>query len=201
MPAESPAAPTLIAALAEPSGGPDRWPDDAAFKVEWCRKRFYGNLRRNRVLMILRAIEEQYQRENVRSEPVLTFNFDALEIEHIMPQGWETHWTLDDPAITRDDRNWTLHGIGNLTLIGAPLNKVMSHGPWVAPEGSPSKRRGLQEHSKLDLNARLLREHPSVWNEGTIRNRAEQLFDAAVTIWPSPASLLPPHETPVSLGS
>jgi hypothetical protein len=190
LPPESVAAPTLIAVLAEASTGLDRWPDDGTFKAEWVRKKFYGNLRRNRVAMILQAIEEHYQRLNSKSEPVLSFNFAALEIEHIMPQGWDIHWTLNDPAVTREDRDWALHGIGNLTLIGAPLNKSMSHGPWTAPEGSPSKRKGLGDHSKLELNARLLRDHPADWDEKAMRSRAERLFEAAVDIWPSPTALV-----------
>lgn len=186
LPKDGPAAPTLITALAG-LAGPDRWPDDPTFRDEWCRKKFYYNLRRNRVLMILRAIEEHYQRQNLKSEPVLAFNFDALEIEHILPQGWETHWTLDDPSVTREDRNWAMHGIGNLTLIGAPLNKAMSHGPWTSPEGTPSKQQGLRDHSKLELNARLLRDHPTHWNETAMRSRAERLFETAAKIWPSAA--------------
>lgn len=182
---DAPAASALVEALRAPSEGADRWPDDQAFKADWCKRKFYGNLRRTRVLMLLRAIEEQYQREHLKSEPLLAFNFDALEIEHIMPQAWEAHWPLDEQIVTRDDRNWALQGIGNLTLVGGSLNKELSHGPWVAPEGSPSKRRGLRDHSKLELNARLLRDYPDGWNEASIRHRAQALFDAAAAIWPS----------------
>lgn len=184
VPADHPAAPAILEALGE-STGSDRWPDDAAFQAEWCRKKFYGNLRRNRVLMILRAIEERYQREGTKSEPVLSFNFDELEIEHILPQAWETHWPLDESVTTREDRNWWLHGIGNLTLISGSLNKELSHGPWIAEEDAPSKRKGLHLHSKLELNARLLRNHPDVWDEAAMKVRAEALFDTARHIWPA----------------
>lgn len=184
VPADQPASPAIIAALRDATGS-DRWPDDETFRAEWCRKKFYGNLRRNRVLMILRAIEEQYQREGMKSEPVLTFNFDKLEIEHILPQGWEAHWPLNESITTREDRNWWLHGIGNLTLISGSLNKELSHGPWIAVDDAPSKRRGLQLHSKLDLNARLLRDHPDVWNEAKMKARANSLFETAKHIWPT----------------
>jgi hypothetical protein len=184
VPADAPAAPAIAEALAQATGS-DGWPDDATFRGEWCRKKFYGNLRRNRVLMILRAIEEQYQREATRGEPVIAFDFDRLEIEHILPQKWEAHWPLDEAVTTREDREWWLHGIGNLTLVSAPLNKEMSHGPWTAEGDAPSKRAGLQLHSRLDLNARLLREHPGAWNEAAMRTRAETLFAAARRIWPA----------------
>lgn len=183
VPVDQPAAAAIIAELADGTGS-DRWPDDESFKSEWCRKKFYGNLRRNRVLMILRAIEERYQRESIKSEPVLTFNFDELEIEHILPQAWETHWPLDESVMSREDRNWWLHGIGNLTLVSGSLNKDLSHGPWIAEPGSPSKSKGLQAHSKLELNARLLREHHEIWDEDRMKTRAESLFEAARRIWP-----------------
>lgn len=189
LPADAPAAPALYAALSASPEAPDRWPGDEAFRTDWLNKKFYGNLRRSRVLMILRAIEELYQRQAVKSEPVLTFNFDKLEIEHIMPQNWDAHWPLHDPAITREDRNWKVQGIGNLTLVSAALNKTLSHSPWIAPEGQPSKQAGLSLHTKLEVNARLLRDHPHEWNEATIAARAAILFDAATAIWPSSAAM------------
>lgn len=183
VPADQPAAPAIVSALAEATGS-DRWPDDEAFQGEWSRKKFYGNLRRNRVLMILQAIEEHYQAESTKSEP-MTVKFDKLEIEHILPQGWDAHWPLDENITTRDDRNWSLHGIGNLTLISGALNKELSHGPWIAPGDAPSKSAGLRLHSKLDLNARLLRDHPEIWNEAAMKNRANTLFETARHIWPA----------------
>lgn len=189
LPVDARAGPALVEALASNLKGPDRWPDDAAFKGEWVRKKFYGNLRRSRVLMILRAIEELYQRQNLKGEPVFAFNFDALQIEHILPQAWEKHWSL--PTETpREHREWMLHGIGNLTLISGKLNNELSHGPWVAPEGSPSKQVGLRNHSRLEMNARLLRDYPGQWDELCIGERASTLFDGAVQVWPSPSTML-----------
>lgn len=189
LPADSPAAPALFAALSASPEGPDRWPSDETFRTDWLHKKFYGNLRRNRVLMILRAIEEHFQTQALKSEPVLAFNFDKLEIEHIMPQTWDAHWPLHDPAVTREERNWKVQGIGNLTLVSAALNKALSHGPWTAPDGQPSKQRGLRDHTKLELNARLLKDHPDEWNEAAIAARAATLFEAAIAIWPSSADL------------
>lgn len=189
LPADEPAASALISALAASPDGPDQWPSDDTFRTEWLNKKFYGYLRRNRVLMILRTIEEHFQRENSKSEPVLKFNFDKLEIEHIMPQKWETHWPLE-PQVSREDRNWKVQGIGNLTLVSAALNKGLSHGPWTSPDGQPSKQKGLRDHTKLELNARLLIEHPERWDESAIATRAASLFDAATSIWPAPTALL-----------
>jgi uncharacterized protein with ParB-like and HNH nuclease domain len=183
LPTDAPAAPTIVKALSESGNNADQWPDDTTFLSDWCRKKFYGNLRRNRVLMILQAIEEQYQIVNTKSEPVHNFNFGKLEIEHVLPQAWETHWTLPE-TISREDRNWALHGIGNLTLISGSLNKELSHGPWTSNSSSVSKSGGLAQHSKLELNARLLRDHPDFWDENAMQVRAKSLFEVAQLIWP-----------------
>lgn len=183
------AAPTIVKALSESGNNTDQWPDNTTFLSDWCRKKFYGNLRRNRVLMILQAIEEQYQTDNTKSEPVHNFNFGKLEIEHIMPQAWEAHWTLPE-TLSREDRNWALHGIGNLTLISGSLNKELSHGPWTSDSSLASKSDGLRQHSKLELNARILRDHPEIWDENTMQTRAKSLFEVAREIWPPSSDFL-----------
>lgn len=123
-----------------------------------------------------------------------------------MPHAWEAHWALD-AAHSREQRNWMVHGIGNLTLIGGKLNKELSHGPWTAPDDSPSKRKGLRDHSKLELNAHLLQDYPDRWGEDTMTARALILFDVARIIWPdahmmtarAPAQVVQPVAT-VALG-
>ena len=189
LPNEQAAAPAFIAALASEGEGANVWPNDDAFRAQWVKRKFYGTLRRNRVLMILRTIEESYQCALLKAEPILSFNFDKLEVEHIMPQAWEEHWELG-PVHSRENRNWMVHGIGNLTLVSGKLNKDLSHGPWAGPEDLPSKQRGLRDHSKLELNSRLLRDHSERWDETSIAARADSLFHAAQAIWPSSTTLL-----------
>lgn len=176
------AAPRIIAALASLEGTL-AWPQDEELKTEWVRRQFYGQLRRSRLVMILRAIEEQYQREATKSEPVHKFNFDALEVEHIMPQAWEKHWKLPE-GVDRNDRDWAIDGLGNLTLVSSPLNKELSNAPWITEGGKPSKSVALRDHSKLELTAHLLKGHPKCWDEGTIKTRALALFETATLIWP-----------------
>lgn len=51
--------------------------------------------------------------------------------------------------------------------------------------GLGSKQKGLRDHSKLELNRRLLDDHPTHWNEETVEKRAKSLFEIAAVIWPS----------------
>lgn len=184
--ADTPADQAVASALREhlrvTATGSDAWPDDEMFGAEWSKRKFYNGLRRDRVLMILQAIEEAYQAQAYKSEPIVTFDFSKLQIEHVMPQKWHLHWPLPENGVAAEDRDWALHGIGNLTLVSAALNPSLSNGPWLKPDGV-GKRDGLHEHSKLELNRRLLATH-AVWNEERMRLRSDELFAVARTIWP-----------------
>jgi Protein of unknown function DUF262/Protein of unknown function (DUF1524) len=160
-------------------GSTDWWPDDNFFMNSWCGKRFYNVLRRERVVMLLRAIEEQYLAENKFSEPVLHFDFSKLQIEHVLPQKWQDHWPLA-PDISADAREVALHGIGNLTLLSGALNPALSNAPWECAVGM-SKRSGLAQHSKLEMNQKLMQY--SHWDESAIKKRALELFDVAKKVW------------------
>lgn len=183
---DQPVAPTIASELATTASGADSWPDDETFGTHWASRRFYNGLRRDRVLMILQAIEEAYQTQNFKAEPILTFDLSKLQIEHIMPQSWQEHWPLPEDGVTAEGRSWSVDGIGNLTLVSARLNPSLSNGPWNGVVDA-CKRSGLEQHSKLELNRRLLAEHPD-WDDDRIQVRARDLFKEAKTIWP-PAPL------------
>ena len=178
---DGPVAPAIAAELATAVGGADSWPDDAEFRTQWRQRKFYNGLRRDRVLMILQAIEEALQAKNEKGEPILTFDLARLQIEHVMPQGWQEHWPIIDEDVTAEQRTWAVDGIGNLTLVSSKLNPSLSNGPWNGPSGA-CKRDGLHAHSKLELNRRLLDGYPE-WNEERMRDRADELFDEAREIW------------------
>jgi len=181
----APAAPTLLAKLATFADGPNRWPDDERFRAAWCRQRFYGGIRRSRVMMILQALEERYQTAGTKGEPIVAFDFSKLEIEHILPQKWERHWPLPAAEDARANREHILHGIGNLTLVSGKLNPTLSNAAWLDNEkGTPGKWSALDEHAKLQMNSRIVKKFPNAWDESTIKERAIDLFAAASKIWP-----------------
>lgn len=181
VPADDPVASTIAAELAEAVGGADSWPDDEEFRTQWRQRKFYNGLRRDRVSMILQAIEEAWQMKNEKAEPILTFDLARLQIEHVMPQGWQEHWPIEEEGVTAENRTWAVDGIGNLTLVSSKLNPSLSNGPWSGPSGA-CKRDGLHAHSKLELNRRLLDGYPE-WNEDRMRDRADELFEEARQIW------------------
>ena len=187
---DTPAAPTLLAMLAAHTSGPNRWPDNDRFCDFWCRQKFYGGIRRSRVMMILQALEEYYQTAGKKGEPVVTFDFSNLEIEHILPQKWERHWPLSETENARVDREHILHCIGNLTLVSGKLNPMLSNAAWHDDaKGTQGKLTLLGDHSQLRLNDQLVKRYGDGWNENAIKKRGLELFKAACLIWPDPAAL------------
>lgn len=164
--------------------GADEWPSDEVFRRNWVGRQFYGYFRRDRVLMILQALEHRYQSRNGKAEPLMSFDWSQLQIEHIMPQSWATHWPLPD-GLMAEERKANIQGIGNLTLVSKKLNPSLSNAPWfdLDPE-RPGKRSGLNAHTMLMINRKLLNECESGWSDDAISARAERLFLDAKDIWP-----------------
>lgn len=159
------------------------WPTDAEVEAAFLTRPFYDNLTQERIRMILGAIDLQLQHDNVKGEhPV--FDYDTLQIEHLLPQKWSTYWDVaaEDEAkraLVAQRRELAKNRIGNLTLVSGPLNLPMSNGPWV------EKRPALREYSALRLNAELLT--CETWDENAIDARASGLAAVAARVWPRPA--------------
>ena len=165
----------LINYLAERRDWTALWPDDRELLENFLTQPLYQWMTRRRLLLILARIETHVR--TVQAETVAMP--DKLQIEHIMPQGWRTHWPLvSDDESAEDYRDRAIHTIGNLTLVSGALNKTLSNAPW------ETKRGGLAEHSVLFLNKRLVHEGPGIWDEAAIENRARWLHDRAVEVWP-----------------
>jgi hypothetical protein len=134
--------------------------------------------------MILQALEHRYQSRNGKAEPLMSFDWSQLQIEHIMPQGWETHWPLPE-GLTAEERKANIQGIGNLTLVSKKLNPSLSNAPWFDLEAEkPGKRSGLNANTMLMINRKLLDDCKSGWSDDAIGARAERLFQDAKDIWP-----------------
>lgn len=185
VPNGSSALPALHQALADSPGG---WPDDEAFGSSWKTDRFYGWFRRDRVAMILQALEERLQSQTAKSEPLLAFDYAKLQIEHIMPQSWAANWPLNGYSAL--ERDTFVQNIGNLTLVSEKLNPTLSNSPWNVEGSTKCKRAQLARHSALRLNAQLLNEHADHWDEEAIQKRAADLFEAARLIWSPPEQSL-----------
>lgn len=174
----------LLKALSGGEGEISRWPDDAELREFLLTRDVYGWISQPRLTMALAAVEATLYSNKVDIPEVA----DDLSLEHLIPQTWEGHWALVDEAGSPlegdqleqaiDRRARCLHRIGNLTIVTAPLNSSMSNGPWT------QKRKDLNHHSKLLLNARLAERE--TWDEDAVEDHTAWLVERIVQIWPGP---------------
>lgn len=170
---------TLVAALSSASQGL-AWPTDDDVKAAFANNRFYNSFTQERIRLILGSIDRHLQLENPLTEPA-TIDYEQLQIEHILPSSWQTHWpvTAEDPAqreLAVQHRNSAAHRIGNLTLVTSRFNKGLSNYGWSV------KRPELAEQSRLQLNRIIA--SSEVWDEGRILSRSQHLAEVACRVWP-----------------
>ena len=151
------------------------WPDDRRLERAFLHSPLYRLLTRGRLRMVLEGIEEQMRglAEDREVPKNLTF-------EHVMPQGWATHWTpppaTDTPGEAEAQRNHLIHTVGNLTLVRQSLNNKLSNAPW------GEKRETINAYSVLRLKETITSE--DVWNDETIAARSVSLAKIAAKVWP-----------------
>ncbi len=62
-----------------------------------------------------------------------------------------------EPSVASHERDIALHGVADLALVSDKLNPSLSNAPWLPTAASKnSKRSALEQHSRLDMNARLV---------------------------------------------
>ncbi len=168
------------------------WPTDDELIRELPLVKVYGNIKQQRLGAILAGVELRL-RTNRHEEVSLPLR---LEIEHILPQGWRSHWgtgVLHDPeAVARRDR--LVNTIGNLTLVTQKLNVALSNRPWtdaeaqnVAPTGKDAglgKRSLIGRYSVLMLNKEVVDTHTDSWSEADIERRSEHIARLIAQAWP-----------------
>jgi hypothetical protein len=161
------------------------WPTDDEVENAFVNRQFYDSVAQERIRMLLGAIDRQMHLDHPKGEHP-TFDYDALQVEHILPQKWSTYWALEaadesERILSEQARERAKNRIGNLTLVTGPLNIPMSNSPWI------DKRAALDEHDNLRLNAGL--KSIEVWDEAMIENRAKLLASVACRVWPRPAAV------------
>lgn len=182
----------VTAFLANQTADSREWPTDQQMFAELPRVKLYGNVRQSRLRVVLGAIESRLrdQRHEDVSLP------DRLEVEHIMPRDWRSHWrgSLGTELWADQERDQIIHTLGNLTLTTQRLNSALSNRPWtdeearvVAPTGidaGKGKRSMLNKFSILAINKAVVDEHPEKWTEEDIRARSAGICSLICEVWP-----------------
>lgn len=170
------------------------WPSDAEMLEELPGIKAYGNIKQQRLRMMLAALELQARTDRHEAVPLPS----KLEIEHVMPQGWRAHWGSDvghDPTLSAQ-RDALVNAVGNLTLVTKKLNGTLSNRPWLdqdaekipstGKDAGKGKRSLLGAFSLLVLNKEIVDAHQVEWTEQDIRDRSNRLTKAVARVWPRP---------------
>lgn len=151
-----------------------KFPDDITFKDSLINNALYGKDIAKLILIEL----EKFDNKEANS------SYDDLQIEHVLPK------TDDDPEKLSekwrqmlgenwlDIRNTWVHKLGNLTLTG--YNPEYSDYDF---ETKKTMENGFLQ-SSLRLNQEIAKN--SIWNEDTIKARAESLAERVLKIWKYP---------------
>ncbi len=188
-----PTAAQLLRTYLQKLGGQSQaWPSDQEFRDAWLSRPVYKEMRVGKVCALLKSIELG-SHDNKQELLALT---EALTVEHILPQAWESsgHYPIPDMTDSqRIERNRVLHTFGNLTLLTKALNSSVSNGPFQSIVDATSgeiinegKRIGIATQSRLKMNAYFQTLTQSAWDEATILTRAGKLFNQALQNWSRP---------------
>jgi hypothetical protein len=183
--------------LAEQTAETRVWPSDHRVTTELPRLRMYGSLRQDRLRVVFGAVEQHLRDQSTMYEAVQLPS--GLEIEHVMPQGWRTHWD-PEPKLNLEaaaERDRIVNTLGNLTLVTKSLNGSLSNRPWTDAEAASLKEGGepgkgkrtlLDAFSLLVLNKAILSDHLNGWTEDDINARAIALTATVCAVWPGPST-------------
>lgn len=189
------------------------FPDNYQFEKYWNENLMYANLKSAKVKFILYRLEMAMAKKSEFADNNLILNLDELDVEHLLPQKWNTYWKLPNgEVITNDEqiekiknsikfyklisnpnnteefitnRELLLHTIGNLTLIHNKVNKEIRNYAF------SDKKEKIFENTNLNLNKTLF--NLQQWNEDLIKKRSKELFNYACQLWKDPESLIKLH--------
>lgn len=184
----------IKAFLAEQTAEARIWPTDTRMLDELPKLRVYGSIKQSRLRVILAAVEQQLRSTSAKHEDIALPA--GLQVEHIMPRAWRTHW---DTGLTPDQasaRDRAVNTMGNLTLVTQALNGSLSNRPWTDAEAAGLKEGGhentgkrslLGQFSLLALNKQIV-DHADAWTENDIEDRARLVTKAICAAWPGPSA-------------
>lgn len=171
----------LLNCLKGYDGPSNKWPTDEEIQNELLQQPLYERLRPRRVAMVLRAVELKL-REDPEDEKLSR----KLSVEHVIPQGWnEKHWPLPanlQAEAAANERQRSIHLLGNLTLTRGRLNTGLSNKAW------KEKQPLLNKKSVMLLNNQLIATYPEVFDEMSIVERGRDLTKHILSIWRGPAA-------------
>ena len=113
---------------------------------------------------------------------VALLGFRQYSLEHLMPRKWRNHWAPCSSKEQERARDQKLQTLGNFAIITQALNTSISDANW------PTKKTGKKDNPGLNQCAAGLMTMENVlsednWDESSIDNRANWLWEQAKKLW------------------
>ena len=176
------------------------WPGDVEVRDALIGAPAYWKYLRARLRMVLEALEDDKRGypdgKKLATSPIVR---GKATIEHLMPQGWRTHWNGEFSEEQDAARDQLVQQLGNLTLITQSLNSSVSNGSWA------TKRDYFLQHNDalITMDAVVLA-GDGEWGEREIDERTDLMVSQILEIWPVPAGhvgLLAQPKRPASIAT
>jgi uncharacterized protein with ParB-like and HNH nuclease domain len=187
--------PALTAKLLLGRGTTRAWPSDKRIVEAATRKPVYKEMKQPALRVIMERLELGMRGKKSEEEEMA----DGLQIEHVMPQRWWTHWQIDGQTLKRDISDWwiapteeekplveaararsaAVQTLGNLSLLNKYANPAASNGPF-------KLKLAEYGHSVLRLNRYF--DKVEQWDEATITKRSRELAELFCKLYPRPAT-------------
>jgi uncharacterized protein with ParB-like and HNH nuclease domain len=105
-------------------------------------------------------------------------------LEHMMPKKWENYWDKDRQFTDKkkQNRDNKLLTLGNLAIITSSLNSSIRDSDWNKKKTGTDKYSGLTKFTSGIETINKYLQYKN-WNEDTIDERAEFLYEKAMQIW------------------
>ena len=158
------------------------WPDDRELRNVLGDIPAYMKYRRDRLRMVLEALEDSRRGypdgKQLSMGPIVR---GKGTVEHLMPQKWRKHWSVDLTEEEEAERDNILHRLGNLTLVTQKLNSKFNNGSW------DTKRSHFDRYDDVLITKDAISLGDSSWDENTIQQRTSILIDQIIALWPVPS--------------
>ena len=168
----------LISSLeAEPWG--NRWPSDDELERRVVKHPIYGRAASYRIRWVLEAVAPHY----TPPEAGVPFAADGgFEIEHVVPQECDDHWSAVLAA--DEDAEEFIHCLGNLTIVTQRMNGRLGNRGW-------KHKRELLLRDTVAMNQEIARAVPPEedWNREHVERRGLKLAEIMMGLWPGAQAL------------
>lgn len=160
------------------------WPGDDEVRTTLKSMHFYRRFSQPMQRLFLQAVEDWHRGYTTAgpSKTGIRVHRDKHQVEHLLPRSWRAHWPVADAA-AEAERDESVHKLGNLTLLTAPLNASVSNSAWL---GEGGKRSSLKRHDVFLMNRPVIDDSARGWDEVKIAERTDDMITALLETWPAP---------------